>query len=163
MKQEEAVLQQHIISHHLKETKERSVVLRAFLSAERHVTAEELHDALKKRGDIIGLATVYRTLNLFCECGLAEQRQFGDGHTRYELTYNVKHHDHLICTQCHRIIEFENLDIERLQDEVARRNRFTVYNHKLEIYGLCEDCAKAGSKKGSASKGKAKPIQSGKR
>jgi len=125
----------------MKVTREREEVLRAFLSADRHVTAEDLHDQIKKRGGAIGLATVYRTLHLFCACGLAEERQFGDGKTRYELTYNVTHHDHLICTRCHTILEFENADIELLQERVAAKHRFTVYRHKLEMYGLCQKCA----------------------
>jgi Fur family ferric uptake transcriptional regulator len=143
LRPEEGVLQQHIVNHHLKVTREREVVLRAFLAAERHVSAEELHRQIKETGASIGLATVYRALNLFCECGLAEPRQFGDGFTRYEMTYNVRHHDHLICTQCHTIIEFENPDIEELQKKVAKRNHFTVYRHKLEMYGLCQACVAA--------------------
>ncbi len=154
MKQEETLLQEHISKHHLKVTKERSAILRAFIEAERHVTAEELYRMMKEQYASIGLATIYRTLNLFCECGLAEQRQFGDGHARYELTYNVNHHDHLVCTQCKKIIEFENLDIEKLQDKVAKAHRFTVYSHKLELYGLCSDCAKSNS---SLQKGKDEP------
>lgn len=140
----ETLLEEHIASHRLKSTKERQDVLRAFLSAERHVTAEELHVAMKRQGASIGLATVYRALNLFCECGLAERHQFGDGHARYELTYNVGHHDHLICTQCHAVIEFENLMIEKLQNKVAQEHRFVIKAHKLEIYGSCEKCVKAG-------------------
>ncbi len=154
MKDEEALLQEHIARHHLKVTKERSAILRAFMQAERHVTAEELYRMMKEKHSSIGLATIYRTLNLFCECGLAEQRQFGDGHARYELTYNVNHHDHLVCTQCKKIIEFENLDIEKLQEKVAKAHRFTVYSHKLELYGLCSDCAKANS---ALSKGREEP------
>ncbi|MBI3804837.1 MAG: transcriptional repressor [Nitrospirae bacterium] len=142
VKKEETLLQEHIAKHHLKVTKERSAILQAFMEAQRHVTAEELYRMMKEKDASIGLATIYRTLNLFCECGLAEQRQFGDGHARYELIYNVNHHDHLVCTQCKKIIEFENLDIEKLQEKVARENRFTIYSHKLELYGLCSDCAK---------------------
>lgn len=154
MKNEEALLQEHIAKHHLKVTKERSAILRAFMEAERHVTAEELYRMMKEKHSSIGLATIYRTLNLFCECGLAEQRQFGDGHARYELTYNVNHHDHLVCTQCKRIIEFENLDIEKLQEKVAKAHRFTVYSHKLELYGLCSNCAKTNT---SLQRGKEEP------
>jgi len=145
MQKEESLLQEHITKHHLKVTKERSAILRAFMEAERHVTAEELYRMMKEKHSSIGLATIYRTLNLFCECGLAEQRQFGDGHARYELTYNVNHHDHLVCTQCKKIIEFENMDIEKLQEKVAKAHRFTIYSHKLELYGLCSDCAKSNA------------------
>lgn len=148
---EETLLQEHIAKHHLKVTKERSAILRAFIEAERHVTAEELYRMMREKHASIGLATIYRTLNLFCECGLAEQRQFGDGHARYELTYNVNHHDHLVCTQCKKITEFENMDIEKLQEKVAKAHRFTIYSHKLELYGLCSDCAKSNS---SLQKGK---------
>ncbi|MDC4224503.1 MAG: transcriptional repressor [Candidatus Manganitrophus sp.] len=151
---EETLLQEHIAKHHLKVTKERSAILRAFIEAERHVTAEELYRMMREKHASIGLATIYRTLNLFCECGLAEQRQFGDGHARYELTYNVNHHDHLVCTQCKKIIEFENMDIEKLQEKVAKAHRFTIYSHKLEIYGLCSDCVKSNA---SLQKGKDMP------
>ena len=124
----------------MKVTRERRAVLKAFLEADRHVTVEELHDQVKRVNRSVGLATIYRTLNLFCQCGLVEQRQFGDGHTRYELVYNVKHHDHLICTGCGKIIEFENQNIETLQDAVAKKNRFRVFHHKLEMYGHCSEC-----------------------
>jgi|SRR5579863_8148971 len=137
---EEEVLREHIARQHLKVTEERRAILKAFLEADRHVTAEQLHRQIKRTHRSVGLATIYRTLNLFCQCGLAEQRQFGDGHTRYELVYNVNHHDHLICTGCGKIIEFENQNIEALQTEVARKNRFTVFQHKLEMYGHCSSC-----------------------
>jgi len=150
MKKEETLLKNHISKHNLKVTKERSAVLKAFLESERHITAEELYRHMKDQGSSIGLATIYRTLNLFCESGLAEQRQFGDGQARYELTYNVNHHDHLICQQCHRIIEFENKEIEKLQEKVAKENRFKIFSHKLELYGICARCSgnKAKAKKG---------------
>lgn len=147
MKKEEEILKSHISKHHLKATKERSAVLRAFMEAERHITAEDLYRFMKDAGSSIGLATIYRTLNLFCASGLAEQRQFGDGQARYELVYNVKHHDHLICKQCKKITEFENNEIEELQKRVAEKNNFTIFTHKLELYGICRACAEGNSKK----------------
>jgi Fur family ferric uptake transcriptional regulator len=83
---------------------------------------------------------VYRTLKLLADAGLAEARRFEDGFTRYEYTVAIGHHDHLICTKCGTIIEFENARIEKLQQDVARKNRFQVKNHKLELYGLCAAC-----------------------
>ncbi len=152
MRDEEALLQKHIISHHLNVTKERSAILRSFmnLGSGRHVAAEELHQEVKRHYPRIGLATVYRTLHLFCACGLTERHHFGEGHTRYELTYNIRHHDHLICTECQQIIEFENRNIEKLQEQVARQNQFTIHSHKLELYGLCHTCA---TKKGGRAPG----------
>ncbi len=142
MTKEEDILKKHISKHRLKVTKERYAVLKAFMALERHITAEELYRHMKDKGASVGLATIYRTLNLFCESGLAEQRQFGDGQARYELTYNVNHHDHLICRQCNKIIEFENREIEKLQEEVAKKHHFKIFSHRLELYGTCATCTK---------------------
>ena len=145
MEKEEELLKSHISKHHLKVTKERSAILRAFLDSDRHMPAEELYRRMKDEGSSVGLATIYRTLSLFCESGLAEQRQFGDGQARYELVYNVKHHDHLICQGCSRIIEFQNEEIEALQEKVAKKNNFKIFSHKLELYGLCSKCPKTSN------------------
>ncbi len=131
-------LKEHLAKHHLKLTRQREHILNAFLKTE-HVTAEEMYRQLAKKDPHIGLATIYRTLNLFCEAGLAQARHFGS-QTQYDNVSHKGHHDHLICTGCGKIIEFENCDIERLQEEVARRNGFTIQTHKLELYGLCAAC-----------------------
>jgi Fur family ferric uptake transcriptional regulator len=120
--------------------------LKAFVDARRHVSAEELAITVKKSNPGIGYATVYRTLKLLHKAGLADERRFDDGITRYEYTTSGDHHDHLICTKCGLIIEFENKRIEALQGDVARRNRFTVQSHKLEMYGLCAGCQKTKNK-----------------
>jgi len=85
---------------------------------------------------------VYRTMKLLAESGLAHAQNFGDGQTRYEAAVGREHHDHLICTRCSTIIEFENDQIERMQDAVARRHGFKVSSHKMELYGLCKNCQK---------------------
>ena len=140
MEREKEILRQHITAHNMKHTRQREVILEAFLKAGGHVSAEELYDNVIKLDSSIGLATVYRTLSLLCECGIAQQQEFGEGHTRFEIVHEYQHHDHLICTKCGKIIEFENTNIERLQEEVARDHKFTVYTHKLEMYGLCSEC-----------------------
>ncbi|WP_447974124.1 Fur family transcriptional regulator [Nitrospira sp. Kam-Ns4a] len=132
------LLKQHLAKHQLKLTRQREQILTAFLKQE-HVTAEQLHSMLSKRNSHIGLATIYRTLNLFCEAGLAQARHFG-AQTQYDNVSHKGHHDHLICTGCGRIVEFQNCDIERLQEEVARRHGFAIQTHKLELYGLCSTC-----------------------
>ncbi len=133
-----AALKEHLAKHHLKLTRQREHILNAFLRTE-HVTAEQMYRQLSKKDPHIGLATIYRTLNLFCEAGLAQARHFGS-QTQYDNISHKGHHDHLICTGCGKIVEFENCDIERLQEEVARRNGFTIQTHKLELYGLCAAC-----------------------
>jgi len=124
----------------LKSTRQRELVLEAFLADGRHLSTEELYLRLRKKHPSIGYATVYRTLRLFAECGIAQQRHFGDGQTRYESVARDEHHDHLICTGCGKIVEFENSQIEQLQHKVAAEHGFTIENHRLELYGLCDDC-----------------------
>jgi Fur family transcriptional regulator, ferric uptake regulator len=132
------VLKEHLSKHQLKLTRQREQILSTFLKIE-HITAEQMYRLLAKKDPHIGLATIYRTLNLFCEAGLAQARHFGT-QTQYDNVSHKRHHDHLICTSCGKIVEFENDDIERLQEEVATRNGFTIQTHKLELYGLCTSC-----------------------
>jgi Fur family ferric uptake transcriptional regulator len=132
------VLKDHLAKHQLKLTRQRELILTMFLKME-HISAEQMYRLLAKKDPHIGLATIYRTLNLFCEAGLAQARHFGT-QTQYDNVSHKGHHDHLICTGCGKIVEFENCDIERLQEEVARRNGFTIKTHKLELYGLCATC-----------------------
>src|SRR5918995_1557089 len=131
-------LKDHLAKRQLKLTRQDQQILDFFLKNE-HVTAEQMYRQLSRREPHIGLATIYRTLNLFCEAGLAQARHFGT-QTQYDNVSHKGHHDHLICTGCGKIVEFENCDIERLQEEVARRNGFTIQTHKLELYGLCSSC-----------------------
>jgi Fur family ferric uptake transcriptional regulator len=123
-------------------TNQRDNILSVFVEAGRHLSAEELYARVKKVHPGIGYATVYRTLKLLAEAGLAQERRFADGFTRYEHTSPDAHHDHLICTKCGEIIEFENERIEALQRDVARQKRFKVQSHRLELYGLCTGCQK---------------------
>jgi Fur family ferric uptake transcriptional regulator len=124
----------------LKSTRQRNRILSVFVSAGRHLSAEELTLLVKKTDAGIGYATVYRTMKLLAGAGLAHERRFEDGVTRFEYDAAQGHHDHLICTGCGKIIEFENEQIEALQQNVAKKNRFLVQSHKLELYGLCSDC-----------------------
>jgi Fur family ferric uptake transcriptional regulator len=135
-------LTEYLADQGLKSTNQRDKILKIFVEAGRHVSAEELYARVKKVHQGIGYATVYRTLKLLAEAGMAEERRFEDGFTRYEYKASDGHHDHLICTRCGEIIEFENARIEELQQNVARKNRFKVQSHKLEIYGLCAGCQK---------------------
>jgi len=133
-------LAEYLADQGLKSTSQRDIILQIFVDAGRHLSAEELYARVKKTHPGIGFATVYRTLKLLTEAGLAEELRFEDGFTRYEYKASDGHHDHLICTKCGQIIEFENERIEELQQDVARKNRFQVQSHKLELYGLCSDC-----------------------
>lgn len=126
----------------LKSTRQRDIVLDMFLTSDRHLSTEELYLKVRAKYPTIGYATVYRTLKLFAESGIAREIHFGDNQTRYEHVAEGEHHDHLVCTRCGAIQEFENEVIERLQQEVADQFGYQVETHKLELYGICPKCRK---------------------
>jgi Fur family ferric uptake transcriptional regulator len=132
----------------LRSTDQRRAIADVFFACGSHVTIEELLASVREVEPRIGYATVYRTLKLFAECGIAAERNFGDGQTRYELSdeSNNDHHDHLICVECGKIVEFHDERIEQIQDQVAKKLGFRIVSHKHEIYGECttEDCVKDG-------------------
>ena len=126
----------YLEEHHLNTTQQRELIVDHFLRSRDHVSIDELLVRVRKRNKKVGYATVYRTLKLLVESGLAHQRQFGDGQARYEVT--GEHHDHLICVKCGLILEFEDDEIERLQDGIAERlGGFEVVRHRHELYGVC--------------------------
>jgi Fur family ferric uptake transcriptional regulator len=129
------------ISHkNLRPSKQRKEILNIFLKSERHLTADELYRMVKKKYPSIGYATIYRTLKLFCESGLSRELRSDDGITRYEHLYGHEHHDHLICIKCGKFVEVVEPDIERLQENLAKRCGFTFQRHRMEIYGICKKC-----------------------
>ncbi len=130
----------YLLTQGLKTTQQRELILDEFLRSASHLSTEELYLRLRRINPRIGYATVHRTLKLFAECGIAEQRHFGDGQARYEASDHDEHHDHLICVTCGKIVEFEDPRIEELQVEVAAGHGFTIERHRLELYGCCSDC-----------------------
>lgn len=136
----QARLQEYLTRKRLKSTKQRDLITDAFFKQlGKHVTIEELLRIVRRRNQAIGYATVYRTLMMLVDAGVAHQRHFEDGQSRFEAVTD-HHHDHLICTQCHKIIEFENDAIEDLQEKVAREHGFKLTGHKMELYGICGEC-----------------------
>ncbi len=132
----------------LKSTAQRDDIARVFFAAGQHLSVEELYAAVKKVNARVGYATVYRTLKLLKECGLADERHFDDGQARYEpATGEEQHHDHLICERCGRIVEFASAELERLQDRIARELGFAVHRHRMELYGICADCREGGTRR----------------
>lgn len=121
----------------LKSTRQRDVIAEQFFSVDGHLSIEELLQLSRQQHPKVGYATVYRTLKLLTECGLAAERRFGEGNTTYETLGDSEHHDHLICTECGFVLEFHNEAIEREQERVARSFGFNVIRHKHELYGLC--------------------------
>jgi Fur family ferric uptake transcriptional regulator len=120
----------------LKTTQQREAIVDAFLKSHGHVNLEDLLSSARKKNPSVGLATVYRTVKLLEDAGLASSRQFGSGQTLYEVAGH--HHDHIICQQCQHIIEFESDEIEQLQTDIATRHGFRILQHRHELFGLCE-------------------------
>jgi Fur family ferric uptake transcriptional regulator len=123
----------------LKHTKQRDLILIAFLDCNEHISAEQLYQKVRNDNPSIGFTTVYRTLKLLVEAGLAQERHFDDGLTRYEVEHD--HHDHLVCLQCGKIIEFESEEIESAQERIAAEYGFKILRHRHELYGHCSSCA----------------------
>lgn len=124
----------------LRSTRQRDTILDIFLSTRDHVTVEELYLKVRASHPGIGQATVYRTLKLFTEAGLAREMVLPDGQTRYEHQLDGEHHDHLVCTRCNAIVEFEDETIEQLQREIAQRHGFVLTGHRLQLCGVCPAC-----------------------
>jgi Fur family ferric uptake transcriptional regulator len=134
------MLQAYMDKKGLRSTDQRRLIVETFFRAENHVSIEELLAKVRAKDPRVGYATVYRTLKLLTECGVANERRFGDGLTRYELADDTTHHDHLICVECGDITEFEEPQIEELQDRIARKYGFLLRSHKHELYGVCARC-----------------------
>jgi Fur family ferric uptake transcriptional regulator len=126
-------------------TQQRDAVADVVFSSAEHLSVEEIEAELKKRGERIGKATIYRTMEILVRAGLVEDHDFGDGFKRYEHLFGQQPvHEHLVCTHCRKVVEFRRREIQRIQDEVAREHGFVAARHRLEIYGLCPDCQAAG-------------------
>lgn len=131
----------------LRSTEQRRLIIDTLFDAGEHVTIDGLLRQVRAIDGRVGYATVYRTMKLLAESGVVQEHKFGDGFTRYELSDEDAHHDHLICLECGKITEFEEPSIEELQDRVASRYNFLVKQHKHELYGVCSECQKKLAKK----------------
>ena len=139
---ERRVLEQYLRDRGLKMTGQRETVLEAFLKLERHVSAEELLSAVRKIDPSIGQATVFRSIKLFSDAGLAREACSDDGMRRYEHAYRHEHHDHLVCLGCGAVVEFNDPAIEKAQDAIYRKHGYKQAGHQLELRGYCPACAR---------------------
>ncbi len=135
------ILRAYLLKHGMKASRQREVIADVFFAAGGHLRVDELLTRVHRIDAKVSQATVYRTMKLLTDCGLAAARNFLDGQTRYERSdAQGEHHDHLICLGCGTIVEFVDERIEELQDRVARRHGFVVSHHKMELYGHCQAC-----------------------
>ena len=124
----------------LKYTPQRTAVLEEIIKDKGHPESEEVYLALKKKGQSVSRATVYRTMDILVNNGFARKMNLGDGRARYESKVNSPHHDHLVCMDCGLIIEFMDQKIEGLQDEIAIQYEFQLKRHIHQLFGLCKKC-----------------------
>lgn len=146
MTEEQEVFLKHIQKTGLKRTAQRDLILDVFLRTEKHLSSEDLYRLVQQEDPNIGQTTVYRTLKLLTEAGLAREVRFGDGRTHYEHNYKHQHHDHMICMECGAIIEFYSEELEAIQDAMAAKHRFEVRQHLLRILGVCYNCRREARK-----------------
>ena len=140
--EERKVFEEYLRERGQKMTAPRETVLDAFLQLENHVTAEELLAAARRIDPTIGQATVFRTIKLFAEAGLARGACPDEGARRFEHAYKHDHHDHLVCAGCGEIVEFHDEAMEKAQKAIYRAHGFTPSGHRLELQGYCPSCAR---------------------
>lgn len=142
LKSAEQVFMEYLRDNGLSMTPQRKAIVEVFLETEGHFSAERLYELVKAKASEVGQATIYRTLKLLTESGLADSIEDGDGSILYEHAYGHAHHDHLICVQCNKKIEIFDETIEKRQAEVADKHEFKLTRHRMYLYGLCPDCKK---------------------
>ena len=140
MKSAKVIFREHLKKNGMLDSKQRRQILNIFLSTEKHPTITDLYDLARKKNPRTGLATVYRTMKVICDAGLARETDFGDGTKRFEHKYKHQHHDHLVCLKCGRVIEVISPAIEKLQENLAKKHRFKAVRHRMEIFGICRTC-----------------------
>ncbi len=128
-------------------TPQRELVLEVFAeNGDRHLNAEEIYDLVRLKNPDIGLATVYRTLELLSDLKIVQGIDFGDGCVRYEgARHDKHHHHHLICVECGRVAEVGSDLLERLEEEVEAKHDFRIVDHQVKFYGVCAECRRASA------------------
>ena len=130
----------YLRDHRQPVTRQRDRVAIALLASEEHLSVEQLRRRLGQEGAAIGLATIYRTLDLLVRCGLVRAHDFSQGYRRYEPISPQMHHEHLICLRCEKVEEFTHDRLERMLPMIADEHGFQPERHRVEIYGVCRDC-----------------------
>lgn len=137
---------QNIFRDSLDRFEERSLIFETFLDTESHVTEKELTALIKEKWDDPDEQLIHDTLKLMCDFGFAHQNRFEDGEIRYEHLHPGIHHDHIICTKCRKIQDFNDIDLEKMQQKIANSYGFQLLYHKMELYGICSQCIEKGSR-----------------
>jgi Fur family transcriptional regulator, ferric uptake regulator len=140
LKEETELFYSYLRQNGLKKTYQKDLILETFLNTEGHLSVEDIYALVKKRDKKVGVVTVFRTLKSLTACGIAREITLGDGLTRFEHSYHHPHHHHIVCTECHRAIEFVCPELERIQNDIIQKYHFQPIHHRFQTYGICEDC-----------------------
>lgn len=135
-----ASVREFLRAHDFKLTNQRLKIVEIIFAHPDHFTADDLYDLIRARGENVSKATVYRTLSLLCEGGIIEGHDFGRGPLHYEAKLGARHHDHLICTKCSKVMEFRLPELDAMQERLGRNRGFTVESRSLRLFGVCRNC-----------------------
>lgn len=142
------ILEERFRENDLKLTPQRRAILDVLIdNPSKHLNPEDIYELVKRKYPDIGLATIYRTVQLFDDFGVVKKLNFGDGCYRYELSEDNEHqhhHHHLICLKCGKVFEFEDDLLDNLEQKIKENNNFSVEDHVVKFYGYCENCQNKG-------------------
>ncbi|MEO8031152.1 MAG: Fur family transcriptional regulator [Gemmatimonadota bacterium] len=130
----------HLRDHRQPVTRQRELLAEIVLYSGEHLSADAIIRRLEEKGHRVGTATVYRTLDLLVQSGVARAHDFGEGFRRYEPTRGQSDHEHLICARCGKVEEFTNERLERMLPVIADEHHFQHQRHRVEVFGLCQSC-----------------------
>lgn len=126
-------------------TQQRESIAEVVFGSPDHLSVDEIEAVLRQRGERIGKATIYRTLEMLVRSGLVAEHDFGEGFKRYEHLFGqMPMHEHLVCTECGKVTEIKSQELIRVQEEITKEHNFRPARYRLEVYGLCADCQAAG-------------------
>lgn len=150
VEEEIRTVERYLRARGLRWTSQRELIARIALESHDHFTAEELLEMCRAEDRGVSRATVYRTLGLLEEAGFVEGLDTGDGSRKFEHVLGHEHHDHMVCTECGKILEFRDEELERRQEAAAARVGFRITGHSLRLLGVCAECQQTGTRRRAA-------------